>query len=164
MVDVCVVMRREGKGTGQIDHVPAAADVPVAIEKKITNSLQCQVKFSSRRCEWGWRRVCNRVLPLLQHYRAGGRVTRAAGPHTHLALPTSSAPMPATEMACFSGWQQCHNYTECAGLHCSWYFGKPAVLTTEGSATPTPALILPPGNALLNGCSDARLPVDSPMD
>ena len=35
VVDVCVVMRCEGKGRGQIDWVPAAADVPVAIEKKI---------------------------------------------------------------------------------------------------------------------------------
>ena len=33
MADVCVVMRREGKGTGQIDRVPAAADVLVATEK-----------------------------------------------------------------------------------------------------------------------------------
>jgi len=90
LVDVCVVMRHEGKGTGQIDRVPAAADIPVAIEKKIR--LRCQVKFSSRRCEWGRRRVGNRILPLSQHYSAGGRVTRAAGPHTHLALPTSSAP------------------------------------------------------------------------
>ena len=30
VVDVCIVMRREGKGTGHIDRVPAAADVPVA--------------------------------------------------------------------------------------------------------------------------------------
>ena len=30
-----IVMRREGKGTGQIDQVPAAADVPVATEKKV---------------------------------------------------------------------------------------------------------------------------------
>jgi len=35
VVDMCVVMRHEGKGTGQIDRAPAAADVPVAIEKKI---------------------------------------------------------------------------------------------------------------------------------
>jgi len=34
-----------------------------------------------------------------QHY---GRVTRAAGPHTYLALPTLSAPLPATQIACFS--------------------------------------------------------------
>jgi len=38
------------------------------------------------------------------------------------------------------------------------------VLTTGGSAMPTRALILPPRNALLNGYSDARLPVDSLMD
>jgi len=102
VVDVCVVvMRREGKGTGQINRVPAAADISVMIEKKL-NSLWCQVKFSSRRCEWGRRKVCNRVLPLSQHYSAGGRMTWAAGPHTHLALPTSSAPLPATQMACFS--------------------------------------------------------------
>jgi len=41
VVDVSVVMRREGKGTGQIDRVPAAADVPVAIEKK--NDKVCGV-------------------------------------------------------------------------------------------------------------------------
>jgi len=35
VADVCVVMRREGKGTGQIGWVPAAADVPVATEKKV---------------------------------------------------------------------------------------------------------------------------------
>ena len=39
MADMCVVMRREGKGTGQIDQVPAAADVPVATEKKIKQSV-----------------------------------------------------------------------------------------------------------------------------
>ena len=33
------------------------------------------------------------------------------------------------------------------------------MLTTGGSATPTRVLILPPRNALLNGYSDARLPV-----
>jgi len=38
------------------------------------------------------------------------------------------------------------------------------VLTTGGSATPTPALILLPGNALLNGYSDARLAVDNATD
>ena len=38
VVDVCVVMRRGGKGTEQIDRVPAAADVPVATEKKIKKS------------------------------------------------------------------------------------------------------------------------------
>ena len=36
---VCIVMRLEGKGTGQIDRVPAAADVPVATEKKIKQSV-----------------------------------------------------------------------------------------------------------------------------
>jgi len=41
MADVCVVMRCEGKGTGQIDRVPAAADVPVVTEKKL-NSPRCQ--------------------------------------------------------------------------------------------------------------------------
>jgi len=50
IADVCVVMRREGKGTGQIDRIPAAADVPVATEKKL-NSPRCQAKFSSCRCE-----------------------------------------------------------------------------------------------------------------
>jgi len=35
VVDVCVVVRRGGKQTGQIDRVPTAADVPVVIEKKI---------------------------------------------------------------------------------------------------------------------------------
>ena len=34
VVDVCVVMRREEKGTGQIDRAPTAADVLVATEKK----------------------------------------------------------------------------------------------------------------------------------
>ena len=38
VVDVCVAMRREGKGTGQIKRAPTAADVPVAIEKKIKQS------------------------------------------------------------------------------------------------------------------------------
>jgi len=38
------------------------------------------------------------------------------------------------------------------------------VLTTGGSAMLIWALILPPGNALLNGYSDAWLPVDSAMD
>ena len=56
VVDVCVVIRREGKGTGQIDRVPTAADVPVATEKKL-NSPQCQARFSSRHCEWGRRQV-----------------------------------------------------------------------------------------------------------
>jgi len=56
MADVCVVMRREGKGTGQMDRVPAAADVPVATEKKF-NSPRCQARFSSRCCEWGRRQV-----------------------------------------------------------------------------------------------------------
>ena len=34
MADVCIAMRHEGKETGQTDRVPAAADVPVATEKK----------------------------------------------------------------------------------------------------------------------------------
>ena len=60
MADVCIVMRREGKGTGQIDRVPAVADVPVATEKKL-NSPLCQTRFSSRRCEWGRRQVAGRL-------------------------------------------------------------------------------------------------------
>jgi len=56
VADVCVVMRRKGKGIGQLDRVPAAADVPVATEKKL-NSPRCQARFSSRRCEWGRRQV-----------------------------------------------------------------------------------------------------------
>jgi len=47
MADVCVVMRREGKGTGQIDWVPTAADVPVVTEKKL-NSPRCQARFTSQ--------------------------------------------------------------------------------------------------------------------
>ena len=42
---MCGVMRREGKGTGQMiephpqmQYIPAAADVPVATEKKIKQS------------------------------------------------------------------------------------------------------------------------------
>jgi len=46
MADVCVVMRREGKGTGQIDRAPAAADVPVATEKKL-NSPRCQASAAA---------------------------------------------------------------------------------------------------------------------
>jgi len=70
---------------------------------------------------------CSRVLPLLQHCSAGGRLHN---PGSWPTYPPSSPhlihPLPATLMACFSCWQQCHNYTECAGLHCSRYFGKPA--------------------------------------
>jgi len=50
-------------------------------------------------------------------------VTQAASPHTHLALPTSSA-LPAAQMTCFSCGQQCRNDTVCAGLHCRRYFGQ----------------------------------------
>jgi len=71
------------------------------------------------------------VLPLLQHYSAGGRVTRAAGPHTHLALPTSSARATTT--------RNVQDFTAADIL------ASRLVLTTGGSATPTPALILPPG-------------------
>ena len=96
MADVCVVMRREGKGTGQIDWVPTAADVPVATDKKL-NSPWCQVRFSSRRCEWGRRQV-RRAIAVVScrcsstAVQAVEYMTRAAGPHTHLALPISSAP------------------------------------------------------------------------
>ena len=96
--DVCVVMRREGKGTGQIDRAPAAADIPVATEKKL-NTPWCQARFSSRGCEWGWgRRQVRRAIAVAScrccstTVQAAGCMTRAAGPHTHLALPTSSAP------------------------------------------------------------------------
>ena len=96
MADVCVVMRHEGKGTEQTDRVPAAAEDPVATEKKL-NSPQCQARFSSRRCEWGRRQVrraiavascrcCSTAVQVVEC------ITRAAGPHTHLALPTSSTP------------------------------------------------------------------------
>ena len=55
------------------------------------------------------------------------RVTQAASPHTHLALPTSSAPCLLLKgVTCFSCGQQCHNDTVCAGLHCCRYFGQPA--------------------------------------
>ena len=83
MADVCVVMRREGKGRGQIDRVPAAVDVPVATEKKL-NSPQCQTRFSSRRCEWGWRQV-RRVIAVASCHCCSTAVqvvecmTRAAG-------------------------------------------------------------------------------------
>jgi len=96
MADVFVVMRREGKGTGQIDWVPAAADVTVASEKKL-NSPRCQARFSSRRCEWGRRQV-HRAIAVVSCRCCSTAVqviecmTRAAGPHTHLALPTSSTP------------------------------------------------------------------------
>ena len=93
---VCIVMRLEGKGTGQIDRAPAAADVPVATEKKL-NSPRCQARFSSCRCEWGRRQVRRAI----------------------------------------------------------------AVASCRCCST---ALMLLPGNTLLNGYSDAQLPVDSPMD
>jgi len=126
---------------------------------RIYGSLRCEVKFSSRRCEWGRKRICH--CRSTKHYSAGGRVTRAAGPHVHLALPTSSAPLPATQMACFSCWQRWHNYTDFTAAD---ILASRLVLTTGGSATPTWALILPPGNVLLNGYLDAGLPVNSAMD
>jgi len=96
MADVCVVMRHEGKGTGQIDRVPTAADVPVATKKKL-NSPRCQVRFSSRRCEWMRRQVrwaiavascccCSTAVQVVEC------MTPTAGPHTQLALPISSTP------------------------------------------------------------------------
>jgi len=89
MADVCVVMRRERKATGQIDRVPAAADVLVATEKKL-NSPRCQARFSSRRCEWGRRQV-RRAIAVASCRCCGTAVqvvecmTRAAGP---LHIPT----------------------------------------------------------------------------
>jgi len=44
MADVCVVMRHEGKGTGQIDRVPAAADVPVATEKNKQSAMSGEIQ------------------------------------------------------------------------------------------------------------------------
>jgi len=61
-------------------------------------------------------------------------------------------------MTCFSCRQQCHNDTGYAGLHCSRYFGQPAIvfITTGGPTVPTRALILLPGYPLLNGYPGTR--------
>jgi len=129
MADVCIVLRSEGKGTGQIDWVRAAADVLVATEKKL-NSPRCQARFSSRRCEWGRRQIrqaiavascrcCSTAVQVVEC------MTRTAGPHTHLALPTSSTPACRSNglLQLLTAMPQLH---ECAGLQCSRYFGKPA--------------------------------------
>jgi len=96
---------------------------------------------------------CNRVLPL--HYSAGGRVH---DPGSWSTYPHSSphliSPLPAR--------QRCHNYTECAGLHCSRYLDKLASANNWRLCNAYPdtrELILLPGNALFNGYSDAGYPL-----
>jgi len=153
VVDVCVVVRHEGKGTGQIDRAPAAADVPVAIEKKL-NSPRCQARFSCRRCEWGRRRVCRAIAIASCRchsttVQAVECMTWAAGAHTHLALPTSSAPcLPDSDATTIRNVQ---DFTAADILA--------SRLVTGGSATLTRAQILPPGNALFNGYLDAGYPL-----
>ena len=153
VVAACIVLRREGKGTGQIDRVPAAADVPVAIEKKL-NSPRCQARFSSPRCDWVRRRVCRAIAiaSCCCHsttVQAVECMTRAASPHTHLALPTSSAPcLPDSDATTIRNLQ---DFTAADNLA--------SRLITGGSATLTQALILPPGNALFNGYLDAGYPL-----
>jgi len=162
-------MRREGKGTGQIDRAPAAADVPVVIEKKIK---QCAVLGEIQQPPL-WLGVeaslpgdCIRVLPLLQHYSAGGRVH---DPGSWSTYPSSSPP-PHPPPAChWNGLLQLliANVTTTRNVQnftAADILASRLVLTTGGSATPTPALILLPGNALLNGYSDARLAVDNATD
>ena len=91
-------------------------------------------------------------------------MTRATGPHTHLALPTSSTPcLPLKWLASVAD----SNATTTQNVQdfiAADILASRLVLTTGGSATLTRALILPPGNALLSGYSDAWLPVDIAMD
>jgi len=91
-------------------------------------------------------------------------VTQATGPHTHLALPTSSAPWLPLKWLASVADSDATTTRNVQDFTAADILASRLVLTTGGSATLTLALILPPGNALLNGYLDARLPVDSPMD
>jgi len=87
-------------------------------------------------------------------------VTLAAGPHTRVALSTSSAPgLPLKWLASVAD-SDATTIRNVQDFTAADILARRLVLTTGGSAMPTRAQILPPGNALLNGYSDARLGYD----
>jgi len=120
--------------------------------------------LSRRRCDWGWRRVCRVIAIASCHCRsttvqAVECMTRSAGPLTHLAPPTSSAPCLLLKWLASVADSNVTTTRNVQDFTAADIMASQLVLTTGGSTTPTQAIILPPGNALLNRYSTPGYPL-----
>jgi len=95
---------------------------------------------------------------------AGSRLTQEASPHTHLALPTSSAPcLPLKWLTSVADSNATTTQNVQDFIAADMLANQLVFITNGGPTVPTWALILQPGYVLLNGYPDARVLTDSPI-